>query len=154
MQMKKALNFFSIFLCAVFFAAPVFAADQSDVAGRAVTWEKEYNANNLDAVVALYAADGSRMPPNQEPVKGSAGILAELKNGKEQGAAKVKVAVTTAESAGDMSYGVGTYELTRPDGSHFDHGKWMIVSKKVGAAWKILYDIWNSNMPLPASNPK
>jgi hypothetical protein len=47
-------------LLAVFSAA---AADVSDIAARAATWEKEYNANNLDAVVALYAADGCRMPP-------------------------------------------------------------------------------------------
>ncbi len=32
-------------------AVPAVAADKSDLASRAATWEKEYNAGNLAAVV-------------------------------------------------------------------------------------------------------
>ena len=89
-------------------------------------------------------------PPNQEAVHGSDAILAQLKAGKDRGLAKVKIAVTSAGSSGDLRYGIGTYEITGADGSHVDHGKWMLVSKKSNGAWKTQCDIFNSDRPMPA----
>jgi ketosteroid isomerase-like protein len=134
-------------------AVTVLAADKSDMAARAAVWEKEYNAGNLTAVQALYAADGCRMPPNQEAVRGSEAILAQLKASKERGP-KVKIVVTAAESSGDLAYGTGTYEIMGADGSHVDHGKWMNVSKKLNGTWKTQCDIYNSDMPIPTGGPK
>ena len=139
-----------LMLGAALAAVPAVAADSSNIAALAAVWEKEYNAGNLAAVVALYAPDGCRMPPNQEAVHGSEAILAQLKAGKDRGLAKVKIAVTSAESSGDLSYGMGTYVITGADGSHLDHGKWMLVSKKSNGAWKTQCDIFNSDMPMPA----
>jgi ketosteroid isomerase-like protein len=139
-----------LMLGAALAAVPAVAADSSNIAALAAVWEKEYNAGNLAAVVALYAPDGCRMPPNQEAVHGSQAILAALKSGKDRGLDKVKIAVTSAESSGDLSYGIGTYVITGADGSHLDHGKWMLVSKKSNGAWKTQCDIFNSDMPMPA----
>jgi ketosteroid isomerase-like protein len=136
-----------VMLGATLATVPAVAADQSGLAARAATWEKEYNADNLAAVVALYAADACRMPPNQELVHGGDAILAQLKLGKARGGAKVKIVVTAAETSGDLGYGTGTYSLTRADGSHFDHGKWMLVEKKSNGTWKTQCDIFNSDMP-------
>jgi ketosteroid isomerase-like protein len=134
--------------------AAAVAADKSDLAARAATWEKEYNAGNLAAVQALYAADACRMPPNQEAVRGSDAILAQLKAGKDHGAAKVKIVVTAAETSGDLGYGTGTYEITGADGSHVDHGKWMLVEKKLNGTWKTECDIFNSDMALPGGGSR
>ena len=130
-------------------AVTAAAADKSGLAGRAVTWEKEYNAGNLAAVQALYTADGCRMPPNQPVAQGSEAILAQLKAGKDRGIAKVKITVTAAESSDDVGYGWGTYEISGADGSHLDHGKWMNASKKSNGTWKTVCDIFNSDMPMP-----
>jgi len=143
-----------LMLGAVLGAGSPATTDKSDLAGRAAIWEKEYNAGNLAAVQALYAADGCRMPPNQEAVRGSEAILAQLKAGKDKGWAKVKIVVTVAESSGDLSYGTGTYEITGANGSHIDHGKWMNVSKKSNGTWKTQCDIFNSDMPLPTGGTK
>jgi ketosteroid isomerase-like protein len=154
MHAKKAVGGGLVLMLALLAAHPAAAADKSDIAARAATWEKEYNANNLDAVVALYAADGCRMPPNQPAVHGHDAILAQLKAGKDRGAANVKIAVTNAESNGDLGYGTGTYVITGADGSHVDHGKWMLAEKKSNGAWKTECDIFNSDMPLPMGNMK
>jgi ketosteroid isomerase-like protein len=140
-----------LMLGAMLAVVPAAAADKSDVAGRAAIWEKEYNAGNLAAVQALYATDGCRMPPNQEAAHGSDAILANLKASKDRGVAKVKIVVTSAESSGDVGYGTGTYEVMAADGTHLDHGKWMLVSKKVNGTWKTQCDIYNSDMPMPTS---
>jgi ketosteroid isomerase-like protein len=141
-----------LMLGAILAAVPATAADKSDLAGRVVTFEKEYNAGNLAAVQALYASDACRMPPNQKAIQGSEGILEHLKWGKDQGWAKVKLAVTSADSSGDLAYGTGTYEIMGADGSHVDHGKWMNVSKKSKGTWKIQCDIFNSDMPMPTGS--
>jgi ketosteroid isomerase-like protein len=155
MHMKKVFCCgLVLMLGAMLAAVPATAADSSGLAARAATWEKEYNADNLAAVVALYASDGCRMPPNQEAVHGSDAILAQLKAGKDRGLAKVKIAVTSADSSGDVGYGTGTYVITGADGSHIDHGKWMLVSKKSNGAWKTQCDIFNSDMPMPAMSMK
>jgi ketosteroid isomerase-like protein len=97
MRMKKVVGCGLVLLLgAVLTAAPAAAADKSDLAARAATWEKEYNAGNLAAVQALYASDGCRMPPSQEAVHGSDAILAQLKAGKDRGLAKV---ITARERA-------------------------------------------------------
>ena len=143
-----------LLVAAMIAAVPAAAVDKSDVAGRAATWEKEYNAGNLAAVSALYAADGCRMPPNQEAVHGTDGILAQLKAGRDRGAAKVKIVVTSAESSGDIGSGMGTFEVMGADGSHIDHGKWMLISKKINGMWKTQCDIFNSDMPMPTGGAK
>ncbi len=151
MRVNRTAYIAWVFVLALLAAAPAIAADDSNLAGRAASWEKEYNAGNLKAVAALYAADGCRMPPNQKAVNGTDGILGQLTAGKEQGLAKVKIAVTTAETNGDWGYGTGTYEILAADGSHLDHGKWMNVSKKSNGKWIIQCDIFNSDMPIPAA---
>jgi ketosteroid isomerase-like protein len=152
MHTKKVFCFgLVLMLGAALASVPATAADSSGVAARAATWEKEYNADNLAAVVALYASDGCRMPPNQEVAKGTDAILAQLKAGKDRGAAKVKIVVTAAETSGDLGYGMGTFVVTGADASHVDHGKWMLISKKSNGVWKTQCDIFNSDMPMPAA---
>jgi ketosteroid isomerase-like protein len=151
MNTKKMICYGLVLMLATAFAAiPAAAADKADMAALAAVWEKDYNAGNLAGVVALYSSDGCRMPPNQEAVHGSDAILAQLKAGKDRGLANVKIAVSSSESSGDLRYGIGTYVITGADGSHMDHGKWMLVSKKVGGSWKTQCDIFNSDMPMPA----
>jgi hypothetical protein len=58
-----------------------------------------------------------RMPPNQEAVHGRDAILAQLKAGKDRGFAQVKIAVTAADSSGDIGYGTGTYVAPFPSRS-------------------------------------
>jgi ketosteroid isomerase-like protein len=142
-----------VMLAAFLTALPAAAADKSDAAGRAATWEKEYNAGNLDAVVALYTADGCRMPPNEETLRGSAAILTSLKAAKTQGLAKIKIVVTTAESDDNVGYAIGTYVLSKEDGAHLDHGKWMLASRKVDGTWKTTCDIYNSDKAMQMSMP-
>jgi ketosteroid isomerase-like protein len=129
-------------------AHPASAADESDLAGRAAAWQEGYNSDNLEAVAALYAEEASRMPPNAETI-GKDAIMANLQSFKDAGGATINLAVTEAESLGNLAYGAGTYEILGADGSHIDHGKWLNVSKRINGEWKIYSDIWNSNMPLP-----
>ena len=101
MRTKRLVCWGSVLtLATLLVAVPAAAADKSDMTSLAAVWEKEYNAGNLAGVVALYASDGCRMPPNQEAVHGHDAILAQLKAGKDKGLADVKIAVTSTDSSG------------------------------------------------------
>ena len=130
---------------------PTLAADTSDWADRAATWEKDFNADNLKGVVALYAGDGCRMPPHASTAQGSEGILASLKLAKDQGVASIKITVASAESSGNLSYAKGSFEVSSAEGKPLDHGKWMGVSKKLNGKWLTQCDIWNSDLPIPSN---
>jgi ketosteroid isomerase-like protein len=60
-------------------------------------------------------------------------------------------------ASGDLGYTSGTYDLhaNAPDGSAFsDHGKYLTTWKKdASGAWKVAYDMFNSDMPAMAAAP-
>ncbi len=62
--------------------------------------------------------------------------------------------LSKSKSSGDVGYGTGTYVITGADGSHLDHGKWMLASKKVDGKWVTQCDIFNSDMPTPSGAMK
>lgn len=156
MLKKTILCSAGLMVCALIGSGVALAADASNMVALASTWEKDFNSNNLQGIIAMYAADACRMPPNEKLAKGSDAILANIKSGKDHGAAKIKIAVTMSETDGSMGHAIGTYELLGADGKSMDRGKWMNVSSKTAGGWKVQCDIWNSDAPPPppAAAPK
>ena len=148
MQTLKSLLFVSLVAAAVFLSSPGLAVQDSALAQLAAAWQEAYNADDLDAVADLYAEDASRMPPNQETI-GKSGIVANLQAFKDAGGAKTTIEVIEEQAIGDLGYGRGTYEVTGADGSHIDHGKWLVVVKRINGEWKLYKDMFNSDMALP-----
>ena len=66
---------------------------------------------------------------------------------------KVEVA-----KAGDLAYVSGTYEETMTDATGKpvnDHGKYVeIFKKQADGTWKVVADIWNSDLPASAAEKK
>ena len=63
--------------------------------------------------------------------------------------------IEVAES-GDLAYEIGTYTMsgTSPDGTTWsDEGKYVEIFQNVNGEWKIATDIWNSDTPLPGTEP-
>jgi ketosteroid isomerase-like protein len=119
-------------------------------------WSKSTTAG-ADAFAGFVAEDGVVMPPNEAAVSGPAAVkewatkmLAMPGFGVTWAASVVEVA-----ASGDVGYTSGTYDLhaNMPDGSQLtDHGKYLTLWKKdASGAWKVAYDIFNSDMPAPGS---
>ena len=113
---------------------------------------------NAKAIAALYTDDAVEMPPNQPMVKGRAAIE-QYYTTQFGGTAKLQsFALTHIESnaSGDIGYEVGTYRQTITDGQHpmADTGKYTVVLKRAGGAWKVAYAIYNSDtLPTPMPTP-
>jgi ketosteroid isomerase-like protein len=115
-------------------------------------------AKNMDATLSWYDEGASILIPNvptatgrEEIRKAWAQMFAIPGFNLAPKTTKVEVA-----GSGDLAYAQGLYEFsaTDPGGAPVtDRGKFVVVWKKQpGGAWKIVADIWNSDLPLtPAS---
>jgi len=146
--MKKFTTLIFVTLLAACAEAP-----QTDLEGLKAmhdVWQVSFSARDAAAIAAVYAANGSVLPPNGEAVQGRAAIeafwtefMASGNNGN--------ITDTNVHASGDVGYKVGTYTITTPYGELVDDGKYVEVWHYVDGSWQMMYDIFNSNRPMPAA---
>ena len=129
-------------------AAPGTAIRDADLA-----WSKAMTDKQLDATASYYAEDASIFPPNAPTATGRNAI----RNVWAQYFAMPGFLVTchpvTVEAArsGDIGYTQGPYELGFQDAKGKtvkDRGKYLAVWKKQSdGAWRVVADIFNSDLP-------
>ncbi len=85
------------------------------------------------------------LPPGGEPIEGREAIQAFWQTAVESGT-QAALKTSELEIHGDLATEVGSYVDTGADGAHVDHGKYMVMWKKVDGNWKLHRDIWNSSM--------
>src|SRR5204863_1174127 len=113
-------------------------------------------AKGLDETVSYYAEDAVVMPPNASAATTKETIRSAWKEMLTTPGAAISWKATKVEvaKAGDLAYVSGTYEETMIDASGKpvkDHGKYVEVFKKqADGTWKVVADIWNSDLPASA----
>jgi len=113
-------------------------------------WAQNWNAGDLEKVVAVYAPDAVYLPPHHEAVHGRDAIRGYLQGPRSHGVSDLAFDVTYIKQSGDVAWDVGTYRMSVPqnDGSrHEDHGKYLTVWKRAGTKWLIAADAWSSDLP-------
>jgi uncharacterized protein (TIGR02246 family) len=113
-------------------------------------WAQEWNAGELDKVVAAYAPDAVYLPPHHEAVHGRESIREYLQGPLIHGVSELAFDVTYIKQNGNVAWDVGTYRMSVPqnDGTlREDHGKYLTVWKRVGTKWLIAADSWSSDLP-------
>ena len=134
------------------------AADENAVKEADAQWSKTAMTGDVDATVAFYSDDAAVLPPNAPIATGKPAIRA-VWAAMLTPDTTVSWQVTKAEVArsGDLAYVTGTYQIVakNPKGkAQEDRGKMVEVWKKqADGKWKTVADIFNSDMPLPASHP-
>ena len=123
-------------------------------------WSKAAGSKDVDKAVSYYAPDAILLPPNAATTTGKESIRKIWKDmltapGFSGGwtASKVEVA-----NSGETGYASGTWDFKWKDAkgkATGDHGKFVEVWKKQSdGSWKCAVDIWNSDLPLPATKKK
>ena len=113
-------------------------------------------AGDAKAIAALYTDDAVEMPPNTPLIKGKAAL--EQYYVKQFAAGKIsKFSLTHLETraTGDSGYDIGTFTQTiapAKGAAMNDSGKYVVILKRVGGAWKVSNAIYNSDNPPPAMN--
>ena len=117
-------------------------------------WNKEYEAKDLDKILAHYTDDAVLMAPGAPPMVGKAAIQTMLKQMVADNALSLKFEAARIEvaSGGDMAYTQGSYTMTMTDPSTKkpvnDKGSYVTVYKKqADSSWKVVSDIASSATP-------
>lgn len=107
-------------------------------------------AQDVATFGSFFAEDAVQMPPNVPPLEGRAAIEESAADMFASGAVvRFETLDVQVSSSGDMAYSRGKYYLTIqiPEGLVRDEGSYLEVWQKVGGAWKITTDSFNSDLP-------
>ena len=152
-----------VFLLSFTFASPAAAADtkiEQALRDLDAKWSAAAGAKDVDKTVSYYAADAIVMPPNASRAMTKETIRSAWKEMLTSPGAAITWKATKVEvaKAGDLAYVSGTYEQLMTDASGKpakDRGKYVeIFKKQTDGTWKVIVDIWNSDLPAPASSEK
>jgi ketosteroid isomerase-like protein len=137
-------------------SAPAPLTDTDVAAAREITtaMSTATGAGDVEAMVALYAADAMMMPPMMPTAKGTDQLRQFY---KAMMSAKVSLQLTqeTADGAGDLMYTTGKYHYQEaPPGTGSEDGKWLLVFRRgADAKWKVVAESWSAIAPPPAPAP-
>lgn len=139
--------------CAPAETGPTFtAADSAAIVStveQAVALANE-SSGWIEYVGVYYHPDATVMPANSGHLQGHEEILAFLEAFPPL--VNFSFEMDLLEGAGDIAHVVGRYqmELDLPEGVMVDYGKYIeIWHRQDDGSWKIVYDIFNSDLPLP-----
>lgn len=130
-------------------------ADANAIKAVADAYVKAAMAGDAKAIAALYTEDAVELPPNQPMIKGRSAIEQYYQKEFSSGTKMFAFSVThiQTEAAGDLGYDVGTYQQTMMlaggEKPVSDTGKYVVITKRAGGAWKVAYAIYSSDQPPP-----
>lgn len=145
--MKKALSIAPLILLIAACGQSSGPGASADFESREAEWEAGMNAGDAEAIVALYADDARLMPPNGDASVGHDAVRAAFGSMIDAGLT-VDLTPIETQSAGDIAYVVGTYELMA-GGDIADQGKYIETWRRSASGeWQMANDIWNSDLPV------
>ena len=127
-------------------------ADEQKIRDLDVQWGEAACRGDLDAVVAFYAADGSLVWPGQAAFHGTAAIRGAWQDMfRQYKGLNLRFTPERIDVAGDggLASDFGAVALGYDDdkGRQEVTAKYLVVWRKDGGEWKVLYDSYNSNTP-------
>lgn len=149
--MIEILGVMTVLVAAMCEATPV-AAQGSDAKAQIEKVNEAFVAafgrGDAPAIAKLYSSDAQVFAPNNEVITGAEAIEKLWKGAMEMGAKSVSLKATEVQQHGaTIAHEVGAYSMAGADGKELDRGKYIVIWKKEGNAWKIHRDIWNTSMP-------
>jgi ketosteroid isomerase-like protein len=101
------------------------------------------------AIAKFYAADGQLLPAGSDPVRGPPAIQKFWQSVLDSGVASIELKTKELFASGQTATEVGEYELHDKAGKVLDHGKYIVVWRREGEKWKLLRDMFSTNVPAP-----
>jgi len=100
-------------------------------------------------LAALYAADGQVLPAGSDVIRGRDAIQKFWQGAIDSGIASVGLKTLEVFAQGPTATEVGQYELRDKAGKVLDHGKYIVIWRREGGHWKLLRDMFSTNVPAP-----
>jgi ketosteroid isomerase-like protein len=87
------------------------------------------------------------MPAGSEPVRGTEAIQKFWRGGLDSGIAAIGLKTLEVFGHGPTATEIGEYELRDKAGKVFDRGKYIVVWQRADGKWKLLRDMFSTNVP-------
>lgn len=141
-----------------------FVAEQNDISEQAAAelqariarWQDAFNARDADGIAALHDAQCRILPPNAPPFSGAVAMAAFWKSMfgmlLPNATRSMRLRIVEQRRLGEGVVQIAEFELTRPDGSRFEAGKFLHIWQRSSGAWKIHWSAWNRNEPMTDSS--
>ena len=110
-----------------------------------------FKGGDAAAIARLYTSDAQLLPANSDFVRGTDAIRAFWQKVIDMGLGGATLETIEVESHGETAVEVGRYRLLAAGDAVADTGKYIVVWKNDGGAWKLHRDIWTTSQPAPAS---
>ncbi|MEX2481766.1 MAG: DUF4440 domain-containing protein [Gammaproteobacteria bacterium] len=107
---------------------------------------KAFASGDAKAVADCYTKTAVLMPPNMKSCKGKQ-IQAFWEGAMGMGVKSVSLRTGSVEQHGTTAIETGVVTLKGAQGAVLDQAKYLVVWKREDRAWKLHYDIFNSNNP-------
>jgi uncharacterized protein (TIGR02246 family) len=134
-------------------ATTAYANDTASEINKVNTQFETAVANGDAASLAnnVYTHNGQVLPTTANIITGRENIQAFWQSVFDMGVKKAKLDTIELDDLGDTAVEVGKYTLSDSEDNTLDHGKYIVVWKKVDNQWQYHRDIWNSSVA-PAVN--
>ena len=99
------------------------------------------------ALAALYSPEGQVMPAGSDPIRGTAAIQKFWQGALDSGIAAIGLQTIEVFGHGPTATEVGEYELRDKAGKSLDHGKYIVVWQQADGQWRLLRDMFSTNVP-------
>lgn len=148
--MKTLLTLLSVFMLAACGDGSQMETDLAGLRDMGDNFQVQLNIRDAAALAAIYAANGSVMPPNAETVTGREAVEAFWGEFLATGNI-INIKDTQVRANGNIGYKVGTFTIASPYNQLLDKGKYIEVWHHDDAGWHLMYDIFNSDRPPAAA---
>jgi ketosteroid isomerase-like protein len=108
-----------------------------------------FATNDIPGLADCYTEDAQLLISHMDAIRGRAAIQALFKLGGGKGHT-LDLVTRDLEGHGATAIDIGEYTRKQSDGQTLDHGKYLVIWKRVGDDWKIHCDMLNTSLPKPA----
>jgi ketosteroid isomerase-like protein len=102
-------------------------------------------------LAGLYTKDAAVMPAGSEPIRGTEAIAKFWQGALASGVAAIELKTVEVYGQGMTVTEVGEYALRDKVGKVLDRGKYIVIWRQDNGQWKLLRDMFSTNVPPPKS---
>ena len=136
---------------------PALSRAEAGVRKLTQDWALSCNTKQLDDLVQLYVADALVLRPNVPAVRGTAAIREFFFGALDSGMGEVEMETLRVELLGEIAYEAGRCKSLVPvavNKRREERGKYLLLMNRINTEWKILADIWSSDLTLGGPEPQ